>query len=190
MKTVSLLFTVVLFFIIPLSAQVNEINSGTLTYIRNEFYLSIDDKDKAENLLKFLKDSFYTPGTIVPARAAAYAGAVEAIMAKHVFNPYRKYKYIKGGLNKLNKAVEDAPSILEVRFLRFAVLHNIPAIFGIGDERIADLNTVYELLLQKDYRDVDYNLQKGIAEFLLDSERISPDQEDNLLHLFPGIERQ
>lgn len=192
MKISNYIAAIALFAVIPLYAQVQtyDINPVTLSYIRNEFYLSIENEDKAEDLIKFLKDSFYVAGKKVPARATAYAGAVEAVMAKHVFNPYSKYKYVTRGLKKLNKAVEEAPGMLEVRFLRFAVLHNIPAIFGIGEKRKSDLDAVYELLLEKNYTEVNYDLQKGIAEFLIHSERISPDQQDNLLHLFSEIRIQ
>jgi len=181
---------IILFSACQISAQADDFDRKTLSYIRDEFYLAVEDENSAESLLKFLKGNFNYPGETTPAKILAYTGAVEAVMAKHVFNPYSKFKYVINGLKKLNNAVEQSPDLLEVRFLRFAVLHNIPGVFGVTDERKSDMEAVYESLLKKNYSDIDYDLQKGIAGFLINSGRLTPDQQDNLLLLFPENRNQ
>lgn len=183
-----ILYVLIVMLLVSLAnAQADHVDSNVMNYIRNEFYLAVEDENTAENLLEYLNN---LPASDSRIRILAYTGALEAVMAKHVFNPYSKFKYVTRGLKKLDRAVISQPDALEIRFLRFAVLHNIPAIFGIGDERKADLNVVYTSLLSKDYSDLDYNLQKGIAEFLIKSDRLSSEQIVSLQNIFQEIKIQ
>lgn len=159
----------------------------TLEKIRNDFYLAVEDGDAADRLNDFIIGQFGEDAKGYPASILAYAGALEAVMAKHTYNPYSKVKYVIKGLDKLNEACRKDGSSLEVRFLRFSVLHNLPGFFGYRQELKEDLRIVYEQLKRQDYSYIDYELQKGIAEFLIDSQRLSKSQAAVLAKLFPDM---
>ncbi|MGE5499052.1 MAG: hypothetical protein ACM3Q2_13305 [Syntrophothermus sp.] len=167
-----------------------EPGSEMLDRIRNEFYLAIEDEDALNGLIRFIESSFSEDPAKYPAVILAYSGVLETLKAKHTYNPYSKFKYVTAGLKKLNKAVSMSSDMLEVRFLRFAVLHNIPGIFGVADDRRADLKESYKLLLRQDYSSISRNLQRGIAEFLLKSGRLDQAQTEILKREFPDAQTE
>ncbi|MGE5402965.1 MAG: hypothetical protein ACM3S2_21405 [Ignavibacteriales bacterium] len=163
----------------------NEPDQKTLTRIRGDFYLAVENEDALDTLLGLIEMKYDTDADDCPAVILAYFGALEALKAKYTFNPYSKFRNVISGIRKLNTAVSRSYDRLEIRFLRFAVLHNIPGIFGVADERNDDLKVTYEQLLKKDYSSVSRDLQKGIAEFLLRSDRLEQYQTERLKSLFP-----
>lgn len=158
--------------------------------IRNEFYQAVENEDALNSLTHFIEGTFSTDPAKYPAVILAYYGALESVRAKHTYNPYSKFKHVTAGLKKLDKAVDMMPDKLEIRFLRFAVLHNIPGIFGVADERNADLKVSYEQLLRQDYSSLGRKLQKGIAEFLMRSGRLEPAETEKLKKIFPDAQTE
>jgi len=106
----------------------------------------------------------------------AYLGGTETLLAKHAINPFTKLDLLNSGLDKLAYALKKQPRSLEIRFMRFSILHFIPAILGHAKERDEDLAIVYELLLKKDYSELDKKTQTGLVKFLLESERLDKNQ--------------
>jgi len=64
----------------------------------------------------------------VPVMKAYYAMSF-ALMAKHSWNPIRKFEYVKVSLKLLNESVEADTNDIESRFLRFCLEDNIPSFF-------------------------------------------------------------
>jgi hypothetical protein len=186
-----LFFTIFQYYLLAANnIKINiEADTNTLNYIQLEFYNATEDKEAAENLIDYFKNKFGTETDYYSPTLLAYYGALEAVQAKYTFNPISKFSYVTSGLKKLDKSVELRPDELEIRFLRFAVLHNIPGIFGISKDRQADLDKVYDLLLEENYSKISKELQHGIAEFLINSERLSVKQTASLLMLFPDIQK-
>ncbi|MES2617584.1 MAG: hypothetical protein V4613_06890 [Bacteroidota bacterium] len=60
----------------------------------------------------------------------AYNGAALAILAKYAWSPYKKLDNVNKGLALLNSAVKSSSSDVEIRFLRFAIEENLPAIIS------------------------------------------------------------
>lgn len=156
-----------------------------IEYVRNEFYHALNDENAADRLIKFISAEYGSDQNLYTPRILAYLGATEAVMANFASNPYNKLRYVIKGLKKLRQAVEHSPEDLEVRFLRFAVLHNIPALFGVGDERESDMQSVVAALRKRDYSTVGASLQKGIIEFMLESGRLDAQQQNELQRLLP-----
>lgn len=180
------LFTINLFAEDPFSVH-SEPDTVQINKIRNEFYLAVENDDVLDELVRYIEDFYQKDSENYPAVILAYYGALETLRAKHSYNPYKKTKYVIAGLKKLNAAVNKSPSTLEVRFLRFAVLHNIPGIFGIIDERNDDLKVTYQQLLKKDYKNINIKLQKGIVEFLIKSGRLDSEQVNKLINIYPDL---
>jgi hypothetical protein len=87
----------------------------------------------------------------------------------------------------LSKAVEQSPENLEIRFIRFAILHHIPGFLGHSIEKQEDAEKIYSLIQKKDYTYINSEIQQGIAEFLVSTERISKDKINNLLKIYPQL---
>src|SRR5688572_12419212 len=57
----------------------------------------------------------------------AYTGTLQALKAKHSWNPYQKIKYVARSQKTLEKALKIEPTNLEIRFMRFSIQHYTPA---------------------------------------------------------------
>ena len=64
----------------------------------------------------------------------AYRGACKSVRAVHTFWPLSKLNYVKEGLVDLDDAVLKEPNNIEIRFLRFSVLDNLPGFLGYGSK--------------------------------------------------------
>lgn len=148
--------------------------------IRTTFYRAVEDADTAEKLYASLTRGKYKRDVEHDPVMMAYLGASETLLGKHYFNPYSKYKHLKSGLEIIASAIQQNPDNLEIRFLRFSILHHIPSFLGYGEERNEDMRVIYRELLKKDYSSLPFDIQKGIAEFLIESGRITTEQARRL----------
>jgi hypothetical protein len=158
---------------IPVSSTVK---NETLTQIRNLFYEAIEDEDKLEELESYFQSKFSPKDFIYHPILLAYTGAIDALVAKHAFSPFTKFSRVLASLNTLERAVERDPHNLEIRFIRFSILHNLPGFFGYSNERDADISEITYQLSKKDYVKYDPKLQKNVIDFMIASERLNEAQ--------------
>jgi len=150
----------------------DEVQVNYVEHIRTVFYDAIEDDDINDKFLDYIKDAIKKSGGKEYAFFTAYYGASETLVAKHSYNPYTKLKYLNIGLKKISSAIKKFPESLELRFLRFSILHYIPSFLGYSSERNEDLGVIYKLLLEKDYSEVAQSIQQGIINFLIESDRL------------------
>jgi len=100
-----------------------------------------------------------------------YLGALEALKAKHAWNPYSKLKYLKLSEKTFGNAVAADPHNIEIRFLRFSVEHNVPAFLGDNKHLYADREEMISGIKRNHYTTDDKSLVITIIKFLLDSKR-------------------
>lgn len=155
-------------------------DTALISYIRNTFYEAVEDEDKTYALEKFIVNKFSNDQTKYDPVILAYFGAVEALKGKHAFNPFSKLNHVIRALDIIEVAVKKEPKSLEIRFVRFSILHHLPGILGYGSERDDDLKMICILLKEQNYSEVDTELQQGIIQFMIDSERLSEKQTDEL----------
>lgn len=148
----------------------------SLSNIRKLFYQSVESESKLDILKQSIKLFFGEKKDNYPPIGLAYYGASLTLEAKHSYNPISKINRLKEGLNFLDKSVKSDNNNLEIRFLRFSVLHHLPDILGYGKEKREDADTIYKLLINQDFSNLSYDLQRGIANFLINSKRISKEQ--------------
>lgn len=148
----------------------------TLSQIRKLFYEAVENEVKLEELENLFENKFSGKALIYNPLLLAYSGAIEALKAKHAFNPFRKFNYVLSSLEILERAVKRDEQNLEIRFIRFSILHNLPGIFGYSKERKADIDEIVSQLSKKDYVKYDPKLQKYVIEFILESERLNDAQ--------------
>lgn len=114
-------------FIISLNSLFKA-NATDLETIRKNYELAVDDKEICEKMINELsnnstKNSLYL----------AYLGAFQTIWANHVFNPISKLKTFKRGKTNIEKAINEDPNNIEIRFIRLSVQKNCPRFLGYDD---------------------------------------------------------
>lgn len=151
-------------------------NTLTRPSLRQEFELAKDDKKKVAELISSIEQAGILKKADCPVFVTAYYGALKALEAKYNRNLITKCESLHDGLRLLDKAVAEAPKDMEVRFIRFATLHNLPSFLADKKKRSQDLARVYEMIPKKDFSVVDQATQENIISFLLDSDRLFAEQ--------------
>jgi len=155
----------------------------TINQIRKLFYEAVESEEKLEELENFFGKNFNEKALIYHPALLAYTGAIDALKAKHAFNPFTKFSRVLSSLNTLERAVNREPNNLEIRFIRFSILHNLPGFLGYGKERNDDMMVIVSQLAKKDYTRYDPKLQIHVIEFMLGSERLNDSQTVQLKKL-------
>jgi len=153
------------------------IDLDVLENIRTNYYASVEDEDKVEEIEKFISKHFSENKESYPNLILAYVAALESVKSKHAFWPFTKLSYFKKSMELFKQVVDNDPENLEIRFLRFTILHYVPAILGHSTERQTDADVIVRQLLKKDYSSINPEIQQGIAEFMIESKRLSNHQE-------------
>lgn len=153
------------------------IDLDVLENIRTNCYASVENEDLVEQLERYISKHFTENKDTYPNLILAYIAAIESVKSKHAFWPFTKLNYFKKSMELFKQVVENDPENLEIRFLRFTILHYIPAILGHSAERKADADVIIRQLLKKDYSFINQEIQQGIAEFMIESKRLSKHQE-------------
>ena len=109
-------------------AQEKTVDYRTMELIRNLYYSSVEDENQLEKLDSLIKITFSDSISNYPPIILAYYGGIQALKAKHAFWPFNKLSYFNSSMDILEKAVEKGPENLEIRFIRFAILDNVPGI--------------------------------------------------------------
>jgi hypothetical protein len=155
-------------------------DTALINYVRHTFYEAVEDENKTYALEKFIISKFSTDQSKYDPVILAYFGAVEALKGKHAFNPFSKLNHVIKALDIIEIAINREPMSLEIRFVRFSILHHLPGILGYNSEREEDLNIICRLLQEKNYSEVSTELQQGIIQFMIDSERLDDKQANEL----------
>ncbi len=152
-------------------------DTSSINYLRNGFYAAVEDEDKVDQLEEYIISRYSEDYSSYSPLILAYYGGLQTLKAKHAFNPVSKLSHLISGLNRLEEAVEKSPENLEIRFMRFSILDHVPGFLGYSEEREADKDEICWLLLKKDYTSPGHEIQKGMAEYMLESGRLNNDQE-------------
>lgn len=159
-----------------------------LVYIRETFYAGVEDEEKTDELMAYIESEYSENTETYPAPILAYYGAGEALYAKHSINPVSKVVYLTSGIDMISEALEEKPQNLELRFLRFSILHHLPEILGYSNETYEDAGVIYTLMTNNDDFDLPASLVEGIREFMIESERLTDEQTSRLRALSFAIE--
>lgn len=151
--------------------------ANNLDQIREDYIASITDSEKADKLCDQLED-VKNPSAVI----MAYLGSVQAIKAKHAWNPVSKMSYLSKGFETINKAVAKDPNQLEVRFLRFSLQYYVPSFLGYSKNLINDKNMIVSILKNSHVSKLDVNgeILKNMVNFMIVSKKCSA-QEISIL---------
>ncbi len=164
-----------------------ELDFAVLESLRIKYYSAVEDEDFLPELENYIEKIFNSPETKANPLYLAYKGGVAAVKSKHAFWPHKKLSNLNTAMDFLEKAIALEKENLEIRFMRFSILHYVPGFLGYSSERAEDARIIAKLLLKKDYSSIDEKVQKGIAEFMLRSDRLTEEEtsdfKKNLLFL-------
>jgi hypothetical protein len=187
-----IILLLLLFTVYPANANLTpreKASDAELDYIRTAFYASVEDSKKSDLLASYVAYRFSDDESTYEPIIMAYSGAIDALQAKHAFNPFVKLSYVRSSLRKLHVSVNKAPRNPEIRFLRFSVLHHIPSFLGYGPMLRQDRDMLYTVLIEEgQHTTLEKQTLVGVLEFLLDSQRLTPEQERSVHQLYSTID--
>ncbi|KAF0148920.1 MAG: hypothetical protein FD143_2814 [Ignavibacteria bacterium] len=149
--------------------------------LRLKYYKAVEEEDSIAAYEDFVLENYSTISELSKALAVAYKAGIDAVKSKHAFWPLAKLNYLKKSLENLEKAVLIEPKNLETRFMRFSILHYVPGFLGYSAERDVDAKIILRELLEKNYNLVEKKIQKGIYEFIIESERLREKESEFLI---------
>lgn len=126
-----------------------------------------------------LTDSLYNKLTKLSNKTAlitAYIGTIEALKAKHSWNPYNKIKYVKVSLKTMQKAIDLDKENLEIRFMRFSIEHFTPGFLGFSADLATDKKEIIKHYQNRNFGIADDELIKNIAKFMIESKRCTNEE--------------
>lgn len=129
-----------------------------LVSIRTLFYDATTSQKKCEQFETVLKG----PVNLKSEFLKGYTGMCYMLKAKFAWNPYSKLSYFFKGKNYLEDAILTSTSSVELRFLRFSVQTNVPAILNYSGKIEEDKKIIlggYAAILDSD-------LKRRIKEFM------------------------
>lgn len=141
--------------------------AGEISTVRTYFEKGRNEKTYAEKLKQITGDG-------ATALLKAYNGSAWALLAKHHTNPYKKLEYVKKGLGIINSAVLLDAADVEIRFLRFSVEENIPAIVSFDKHLNADKDMMIANLKPS------HPYYKTIRAYLMNSKNLSQAEKSKL----------
>ncbi len=170
----SVALIILLFASVELLANIDSLME--VEYIRSTFYEAIEEEKKLDELVEYLSLPDLEKRIAEEPILMAYFGMAEALKSKHAFWPFSKFSYFLDSMDILEVAVRMDPDNLEIRFLRFSVLHHVPGILGYSEEMEDDLKRILLLLEENDFREDEYDLINNVKDFLIYSERLTEEQ--------------
>ncbi|MBG7629005.1 MAG: hypothetical protein IZT56_01095 [Bacteroidetes bacterium] len=102
--------------------------------VRNQFP-EITSEEQADNFIEELKNDS-TP------EARAYTAAMVFMKSRFVKWPFKKMKYFKEGKSILDKTINENPSNIEIRYIRFLMQKQIPDFLGYNENVSEDFQVI------------------------------------------------
>lgn len=142
--------------------------------LRKQLMMAIQSSKVTDSLydkLNAIKDK--------PAIINAYLATLDALKAKHTWNPYYKIKYLNDAEKAYQVALSEDPHNIEIRFMRFSVEHNVPGFLGYNKNLTADREEIIHQLNNRTGGE-NKDLVVAIIKFLIGSKRCTPAETASL----------
>ncbi|TDG34840.1 hypothetical protein EZJ43_16465 [Pedobacter changchengzhani] len=162
-----------LFFITFLSAQVAfaQLSNNQIATLKVNMVKAVEDSKLTDSLFLELSKLNHKSPLIL-----GYIGTLEALKAKHAWNPYNKIKYVSRSLVTLQKAINLDGENMEIRFMRFSIEHFTPSFLGFSKDLDVDRKEIIKHYQNKNFGSANEELIKNIAKFMVDSNRCTAEE--------------
>jgi len=134
--------------------------------IKAAVQLAIESSSITDSLYRVLKSRDTENPLII-----GYIGTLEALKAKHSWNPYNKIKYVALSQKTMKVAVERDPTNLEIRFMRFSIQHYTPSFLGFSKDLEEDRKAIIRQFRIRKFGLADKALIRNMAVFMIESDR-------------------
>ncbi len=136
-----------------------------LEKLRVDFYKAVESSDKADELGAQLPELSKSESPVVKGYVASYG----FLLAKHVYNPYTKYKHFNEGKAGLEGVIKQYPNEPELRFIRLSIQAHLPDFLGYAGDVKKDKDFLIKSLPNLGTSSSDVQLRRSIAGFLKDA---------------------
>lgn len=110
----------------------------------------------------------------------AYKAVSEAIMAKHVWNPYMKMKHLQNSSAIFEEAVQLDATSPEIRFLRFTVEHYVPRYLNMSKNLQEDKAKIIAGLERHPKSGLSHDMARDIRAFMLTKDHCTEQEKQRL----------
>ena len=132
--------------------------------LRRACAMATQSREHAEKMLEDLDEV-----TESEPLAYGYRAMAEFLISHHSYNPVTKYRRFTSAKETLEKAVQAAPDLPELRYLRFTIQSRLPSMLPYREHLEADKDFLLQYLCERSARDDDNELNSNIRNSLLAS---------------------
>lgn len=168
---------VIIFLVAVLGVNIAfaQLNNREIAVLKLNMVKAVEDAKLTDSLFKDLsKLSHKTPLIF------GYIGTLEALKAKHAWNPYNKIKYVSRSLTTLQKAIDLDGENMEIRFMRFSIEHFTPSFLGFSKDLDTDRKEIIKHYQNNNFGSANDELVKNIAKFMIETKRCTAEEVKNL----------
>lgn len=166
LKKMKFRFLLFLFILISVHSNAESVAGDEIRNIKLAVHRAIESAAVTDSLYRVLKGGNTDNPLII-----GYIGTLEALKAKHSWNPYNKIRYVSLSQKTMKKAVELDPNNLEIRFMRFSIQHYTPAFLGFSKDLEEDRRAIVRQFRNRKFGLADANLIRNMAAFMIESDR-------------------
>ena len=132
-----------------------------LVEVRSRFHAVVLEPENAREFHDYITSIEKPTSTVL-----AYQAVSEAMLAQVIWNPFTKIKQVIKYDKMMTKAIDQAPSNVEIRFLRLAIEYNLPAFLGMSKHLDEDLEQIVSNLSSMESMQVNPKFGQYIFYFL------------------------
>jgi len=162
-------FVFFLIFVLGFQLVRAQLSSKEIANLKVDLVKAVEDSKLTDSLSNKLNKLQNKNGLIT-----AYAGTLEALKAKHAWNPYNKIKYVKLSLKTMQKAIDLDKENMEIRFMRFSIEHFTPGFLGFSKDLTLDRKEIVKHYQSNNFGVANAELIKNVAKFMIESKRCTP----------------
>lgn len=159
-------FLLLFLLFLALNSKAESVFADEFRNIKVAVHRAIESPAVTDSLYLALKSGSQESPLIV-----AYIGTLEALKAKHSWNPYNKIRYVSLSQKTMKKAVERDPNNLEIRFMRFTIQHYTPSFLGFSKDLEEDRKAIIRQFKNRKFGLADAALIRNMAAFMIESDR-------------------
>lgn len=184
MKKIILVSIFFIFLIVSSkSPYKEEIDYEKLNFIREKYYVAIENIDTTKFLKSYMENNFGKDFSKYNPILMSYYACLTGLEGKFEKNLVKKVKLVFKAISIIDSSVNKFPDCLEIRFLRFSFFDNLPDYFNVSKKRNDDLNFVYDYLFNKDFSFVPKKIQIDMIKYIVSTRRLNDEQNLKLIRI-------
>ncbi|MEX1011137.1 MAG: hypothetical protein WDZ29_03675 [Balneolaceae bacterium] len=157
-----------------------------IEFIRNGFQESVDSRHKTQEMISYFEKCLMPELRDEEPLFTAYYGSLTILLVKHGFNPFTRLSNLRDGMEYLDRSVALRPRNIEIRFLRFSTLVNLPALLGYTDQLKKDTVQIFLLMTREEEQMgcFEDEMRINMISSVIESGRLNERQQQEFEQLF------